>query len=88
MNGVHLRRINPSRNMRRFYRLYVESDLFGGFMLMKAWGRLGTRGRIVAERYDSEAIALVALQKQVARKRRRDYQPITSKGASSHFAAV
>jgi predicted DNA-binding WGR domain protein len=28
MNAVHLRRIDPARNMRRFYRLDVRPDLF------------------------------------------------------------
>ncbi len=49
--------------MRRFYRLDIEPDLFGGVLLMKEWGRIGARGRMVAERYDSAAHALAALQK-------------------------
>jgi predicted DNA-binding WGR domain protein len=35
MDAVYLRRIDPSRNMRRFYRLDIQPDLFGGFLLMK-----------------------------------------------------
>jgi predicted DNA-binding WGR domain protein len=56
MSVVHLRRIDPTRNMRRFYRLDVQPDLFGGVLLVKEWGRIGARGRTVAERYDSEAL--------------------------------
>ena len=66
-------RVDPARNMRRFYRLDVQPDLFGGVLLMKEWGRIGARGRIVAERYDSAAPALAALQKRAERKRRRGY---------------
>jgi predicted DNA-binding WGR domain protein len=55
MSAVELRKIDEARNMRRFYRLSIESDLFGGALLMKQWGRIGARGRVVAERYDSEA---------------------------------
>ena len=73
MTALHLRRIDPSRNMRRFYRLDMQPDLFGGVLLMKEWGRVGARGRIMAERYDSEALAADALQRQAARKRRRGY---------------
>ena len=47
MNAVHLRRIDPARNMSRFYRLDVQPDLFGGVLLMKEWGRIGARGRIM-----------------------------------------
>jgi predicted DNA-binding WGR domain protein len=73
MTALHLRRIDPSRNMRRFYRLDMQPDLFGGVLLMKEWRRIGARGRIMAERYDSEALAADALQRQAARKRRRGY---------------
>jgi len=73
MSAVHLRRIDEARNMRRFYRLDIQPDLFGGVLLMKEWGRIGARGRIVAERYDSEALAADALQRQAERKRRRGY---------------
>lgn len=73
MNALELRRVDPSRNMRRFYRLDVQPDLFGGVLLLKQWGRIGARGRIMAERYADEAPALVALQRQAERKQRRGY---------------
>jgi len=73
MIAVHLRRIDPTRNMRRFYRLDLQPDLFGGVLLMKAWGRIGARGRIVVEPYETEALATAALQRHADRKRRRGY---------------
>jgi predicted DNA-binding WGR domain protein len=38
MTALHLRRTDPARNMRRFYRLDVQPDLFGGVLLVKEWG--------------------------------------------------
>ena len=73
MTAVHLRRIDATRNMRRFYRLDVQPDLFGGVLLVKEWGRIGARGRMVAESYDSAALAAHALQRHADRKRRRGY---------------
>lgn len=74
MTAVELCRIDPSRNMRRFYRLGIELDLFGGFRLVRQWGRIGGRGgRSAFEHYDTEALALTALEQQAARKRRRGY---------------
>ena len=73
MTALHLRRIDPAHNMHRFYRLDVQPDLFGGVLLMKQWGRVGTHGRMVAESYDSEALAAVALQRHAESKRRRGY---------------
>jgi predicted DNA-binding WGR domain protein len=73
MTALHLRRVDPARNMHRFYCLDVQPDLFGGVLLVKEWGRIGARGRMVAERYDTEALAAAALQCQAERKRRRGY---------------
>jgi hypothetical protein len=43
MSDVTLNRIDPARNMRRFYSLDVQPDLFGGFAVVKEWGRIGAR---------------------------------------------
>ena len=72
--AVHLVRIDPARNMRRFYRLDVQPDLFGGVILVKQWGRIGAHGRMVGEWHMTEAEAVAALQRQAERKRRRGYQ--------------
>jgi predicted DNA-binding WGR domain protein len=45
MNAVTLYRIDPARNMRRFYALDVQPDLFGCVLLMKQCGRIGTAGK-------------------------------------------
>jgi uncharacterized protein with HEPN domain len=37
------------------------------------WGRIGTRGRIVDESYQSEVLAADAMRRQAERKRRRGY---------------
>ncbi len=73
MTAVRLFRIDGARNMRRFYCLDVQPDLFGGVLLVKQWGRIGARGRIVDESYENEALATSAMQKQADRKRRRGY---------------
>jgi predicted DNA-binding WGR domain protein len=71
--AVHLRRIDAARNMRRFYRLDVQPDLFGGVLLVKQWGRIGAQGRIVDESYANEELAADAMRRQAERKRRRGY---------------
>jgi predicted DNA-binding WGR domain protein len=73
MTALHLRRVDSARNMCRFYRLDVQPDLFGGVLLVKEWGRIGAQGRMVAESYESEALAADALQRHAERKRRRGY---------------
>ena len=46
---VLLHRIDPSRNMARFYRLSIEPNLFGGVSLVRTWGRIGREGRMKTE---------------------------------------
>ena len=73
---THLERRDPARNMKRFYRLAVEFDLFGTVLLVREWGRIGTFGRRreaeMADRAeaDREATALAGW------KRRRGYRPV------------
>ena len=40
-----LRRVDPETNVHRFYALMIERDLFGRIVLVRHWGRIGTRGR-------------------------------------------
>jgi predicted DNA-binding WGR domain protein len=54
MTALHLCRIDPARNMRRFYRLDVQPDLFGRGLLVRQWGRIGTGGRMMVEFFDTE----------------------------------
>ena len=52
MTAVELHRIDETQNMRRFYRLDMQPDLFGGVLLVRQWGRIGAEGRSVAEHFD------------------------------------
>jgi predicted DNA-binding WGR domain protein len=70
---LHLKRVDPARNMRRFYRMRVEPDLFGGASLVRVWGRIGTRGRQMVNRHPDEDAAIAALLKLAREKRRRGY---------------
>ena len=64
MNPIELRRLDEARNMHRFYLLAIEPDLFGGFRLLRQWGRLGQRGgRIKIAHYENCALAAGALQR-------------------------
>lgn len=73
MNAVELHRIDPTHNMRRFYRLDMQPDLFGGVLLVRQWGRIGAEGRSVAEHFDDATLAAAALAQHAARKTRRGY---------------
>jgi predicted DNA-binding WGR domain protein len=71
-----LRRVEPEQNLARFYALMIEHDLFGRIILMRHWGRIGTRGRERADEHASEVEAAEAMAKLAAAKRRRSYQDL------------
>lgn len=70
---VHLRRIDPTRNMRRFYTLDIQPTLFGGASVIRNWGRIGTTGRSMVETFDSDGEATCASIRVERAKRRRGY---------------
>ncbi len=49
-----LRRVDPEHRMARFYMLVIEQDLFGTIRLVRTWGRIGTRGRELADEFATE----------------------------------
>lgn len=71
---VHLRRIDTTRNMRRFYTLAIQPTLFGGASVIRIWGRIGTNGRSKMETFDSEDDAATASMRLDRDKRRRGYR--------------
>ena len=70
---VHLRRIDPARNMARFYVLSIQPTLFGETSLIRNWGRIGTRGQAMMETFDENTAAGEAFARIERRKRRRGY---------------
>jgi predicted DNA-binding WGR domain protein len=46
MTAILLHRIDPAKNMHRFYGLDVRRDLFGQWCLVREWGRSGRGGRV------------------------------------------
>lgn len=45
--------LDPARNMARFYLLAVEPTLFGGSSLTRCWGRMGTKGQMKIDLFDT-----------------------------------
>ena len=71
---IRIERREPKHNRHRFYRMYVQPDLFGGCALFREWGRIGTAGRQVREVFADEGQAADALVSVFRKKRRRGYQ--------------
>jgi predicted DNA-binding WGR domain protein len=65
-----LDRYEPTCNMARYYVLSIETSLFGDASLKREWGRTG-RKRI--ELYETQSMAVEALETWLQRKCRRGY---------------
>jgi predicted DNA-binding WGR domain protein len=73
---IELRKIDPAKNMRRFYRLSVQPTLFGDYALVREWGRVGAkRGQSKEDWHASALDADAALAKALKRRLGRGYQP-------------
>lgn len=70
---VRLRRIDPNKNMHRFYRMQLQPDLFGGCLLVREWGRIGTHGRCRSDLYSDEGKAVMAMMALQEMKQKRGY---------------
>ena len=70
---LYVERIAPDKNMARFYALAVQPTLFGE--LVRAWGRIGTRGQQMVHLFDNEMEAVSLFLDVLREKRRRGYKP-------------
>lgn len=75
MNTVQLHKIDPDRNMARFYMMTVQPSLFGEWCLVREWGRIGSPGRVVSTPYPSPALAEAALDLWRRQKQHKGYLP-------------
>ncbi|MBD0415384.1 WGR domain-containing protein [Oryzicola mucosus] len=71
---LHFRRIDPARNMARFYSLSLQPTLFGEVSLVRNWGRIGTDGRGMIETFSALAEAETARRRLERVKRRKGYR--------------
>lgn len=70
---IHLQRIDPTQNMRRFYSLAIQPTLFGGATVIRNWGRIGTHGQSMMTTFDRPEEADSVFMGLERSKRRRGY---------------
>lgn len=71
--SVHLRHVDPAKNMARFYVLALQPTLFGEVALVREWGRIGSPGRVQVTAYATTEEAEAALRRVERQKERRGY---------------
>lgn len=73
---IHLHRIDPIRNMARYYRVSIEKTLFDETVVRRNWGRIGTGGRSITVVVEEASEAKVIAARLCDAKRRRGYRDI------------
>ncbi len=73
---LYLEKHNDEKNIHRFWTISVQPNLFGGWSVVRRWGRIGGRaGRLKIDLYDDLEAAKQVFQKKEREKLRRDYRP-------------
>ena len=72
---LHIQRVDPTRNMARYYRLAIEPTLFGNISVVRNWGRIGKRGQERIHFFENEKQALILFLDILREKRRKGYRP-------------
>ncbi len=73
MMFIHLERREPAYNRQRFYNIAVTPTLFGGWALVREWGRIGQPGTVRETWFESESAAIEAGTRVRQRKEKRGY---------------
>ena len=68
-----LHRVDPPRNMSRFWSARLQPSLFEEVLLVRNWGRIGSRGQERSYWFSTRQAALAAFNKITAAKCRRGY---------------
>lgn len=66
-------RIDPTRNMRRFYSVTIQPNLFGGHSVMRNWGRIGSSGQMRVDLFEDKLAASSACEQLIQAKTIRGY---------------
>ena len=75
MHSLTLYRIDPGRNMSRFYHLDIQPDLFGNECVVREWERIGRAGQTRIVPYPTITEAQSSCEKQRTAKGKKGYVP-------------
>ncbi len=64
----------------RFYNLFIQQDLLGGWTLVREWGYQGSPGRMRREHHDSLEKAMDSLMQCRDTQLRRGYRVVFARG--------
>jgi predicted DNA-binding WGR domain protein len=72
-HSLRLVRRDPAQRMARFYTMHLARTLFGGWDLVREWGRIGSPGTLRIDPFATLEESARALRRIEKQKRRRGY---------------
>ena len=72
--SIYLKAIDPAENKARFYAMYIINDLWGGYSLVREYGRIGQPGRVLMNWHPKKNDATNSMNKISRLKQKRGYQ--------------
>ena len=76
---LYVERMDPTKNMARFYAMSIEATPFGDVCLTRRWGRIGAHGQIMQHHFNKEEDAVQLFLELLRSKRTRGYGPRTGR---------
>lgn len=77
---IYMQITPPDDKPPRFYHLFLQQDMLGGWTLVREWGYQGYAGRVRREHHDTLASAQAALMKARDAQLRRGYRVVFVQG--------
>lgn len=68
-------RIDPAKNVARFWRSLVTPTIFGSWSLIREWGRIGSPGTVQARTFELEDEARRAERHGIRKRELHGYRP-------------
>jgi predicted DNA-binding WGR domain protein len=75
---IHMERRELAHNRLRFYNIAITPTLFGGWALVREWGRIGQPGTVRKTWFETESAAIEAGEQVQRQKERRGYHLIAA----------
>ena len=72
----YLTKHKPDANQFRFYKLSISPTLFGGWSLVREWGRIGAAGTVKIDFFDTEEEAIQKQSQLYRQKQKKGYTAV------------
>ncbi|MEL4072718.1 WGR domain-containing protein [Ochrobactrum sp. GPK 3] len=71
---LYVERIDPNKNIARYYAMHISYSLFGEPCLTRQWGRIGASGQVKLQHFEHETEAVQLFLTLARKKQMRGYK--------------